>query len=72
MSVAVETLRNNQIHPKVFALVLACVSMTMLFAAFTSAYVVRQAAGNWLEFPLPTYFYISTGIIVLSLSLIHI
>ena len=44
----------------------------MLFAAFTSAYVVRQAAGNWLEFPLPTYFYISTGIIVLSSVFLHI
>ncbi len=71
MSVALETLRNNKIHPKVFALVTACVSMTMLFAAFTSAYVVRQAAGNWLEFPLPTYFYISTGIIILSSVFLH-
>jgi len=71
MSVALETFRNSKIHPKVFALVTACVSMTMLFAAFTSAYVVRQAAGNWLEFPLPTYFYISTGIIVLSSILLH-
>jgi len=71
MNVALENFRNNKIHPKVFALVTGCVSMTMLFAAFTSAYVVRQAAGNWLEFPLPTYFYISTGIIVLSSILLH-
>lgn len=71
MSVALENFRNNRIHPKVFALVAACVSITMMFVAFTSAYIVRQAAGNWLEFPMPTYFYISTAIMVLSSILLH-
>lgn len=62
----------NKIHPKVFTLVTACVSITMMFAAFTSAYVVRQAAGNWLEFPLPNAFYISTGVIVGSSICLHL
>lgn len=43
----------NKIHPQKFALLISCASVVMLFAALTSAYVVRQAAGNWLEFPLP-------------------
>ena len=45
--------------------------MLMLFAAFTSAYIVRQAAGNWLEFRLPDIFYINTGVILLSSAALH-
>jgi len=41
-------------------------SMIMLFAGLTSAYIVRQAEGQWLYFELPTTFYISTAMIVLS------
>ncbi len=65
MSVAIQNYR-NRIHPKKFALWIACASMGMLFAAFSSAYVVRHAAGNWLEFRLPDIFWYSTGIIILS------
>jgi heme/copper-type cytochrome/quinol oxidase subunit 3 len=38
----------------------------MMFAALTSAYLVRKGAGNWLEFHLPSPFYFSTGAIILS------
>ncbi|MCE3279402.1 MAG: cytochrome oxidase subunit [Bacteroidetes bacterium] len=41
-------------------------SMVMLFAAFTSAYVVRQQKGDWLLFEMPQIFYISTAVILLS------
>ena len=44
----------------------AMASMTMLFAGLTSGYVVRQAEGNWLQFEIPTAFYYSTAILVLS------
>lgn len=54
------------IHPLKFALYLGIVSIIMAFAAFSSAYIVRQAAGNWLEFRLPGMFYVSTGVIILS------
>ena len=56
----------KRIHPKKFALWMAIVSMIMFFSAFTSAYIVRKSAGNWLSFPLPVEFYISTIIILLS------
>ena len=56
----------NKIHPKKFALWAACASITMMFGAFTSAYIVRQAAGNWLEFRLPDIFFINTAVIILS------
>ena len=47
-------------------LILGMVSIFMIFAAFTSAYIVRQADANWLTFDMPTPFFISTAIIVLS------
>jgi len=42
------------------------ISMVMLFASLTSAYVVRQQKGDWLQFELPQLFYISTAIIIIS------
>ena len=45
---------------------IACGSILMMFAALTSAYIIRQQAGNWLEFPLPTLFYVSTGVLFVS------
>ncbi|MCB9081151.1 MAG: cytochrome c oxidase subunit 3 [Lewinellaceae bacterium] len=61
----------NRIHPKKFALLVACASMVMMFAGLTSAYLVRQAAGNWLEFTLPNLFYYSTAVIVSSSLALH-
>jgi cytochrome c oxidase subunit 3 len=58
--------KRNRIHPQKFALWAAMASITMMFGAFTSAYIVKQAAGNWLEFSMPVYFYISTVIILMS------
>jgi len=45
---------------------LAIASMVMLFAGLTSAYVVRQAEGNWTYFEIPKPFFISTVIIIIS------
>ena len=42
------------------------ISIVMLFAGLTSAYVVRADNGNWLEFQLPSIAILSTGIIVTS------
>lgn len=53
-------------HPKKFALWLFMVTVVMLFAAWTSAYIVRQSEGNWLEYDLPEVFWITSGIVVLS------
>lgn len=56
----------RSVNPKVFTMWLFIVSILMLFAAFTSAYLVRKAEGNWVEFKLPNLFWISTGILMLS------
>lgn len=58
-------------HPQKFALWLFIVTVVMIFAAFTSAYIVKQAAGNWEYFELPQTFAWSTGIIVLSSITLH-
>ncbi|ARS34193.1 cytochrome c oxidase subunit 3 [Pontibacter actiniarum] len=54
------------IHPLKFSLWLIIISIIMMFAAFTSAYIVRREEGNWLEFDLPSILLVNTIIIVLS------
>lgn len=49
-----------------FALWLALCSMFMIFAGLTSAWLVRRAQDDWLEFTMPSEFYISTVVIILS------
>lgn len=63
--------RRNKIHPQKLALWVALVSLVMMFTALTSAYVVRRAAGNWLEFSIPSIFYINTLVIVASSITLH-
>jgi cytochrome c oxidase subunit 3 len=53
-------------HPKKFAMWLFVASVGMLFASLTSAYIVRQAEGNWLYFDLPVSLYWTSGIILVS------
>jgi cytochrome c oxidase subunit 3 len=47
-------------------LYIGIISIIMLFAGLTSAYVVRADNGNWLVFNLPDIAIISTAIIVTS------
>jgi cytochrome c oxidase subunit 3 len=53
-------------HPKKFGMWLFLASVAMLFMSLTSAYIVRQAEGNWVYFELPTWFYATSVIIVVS------
>ncbi|KAB2918615.1 MAG: cytochrome oxidase subunit III [Bacteroidetes bacterium] len=57
---------NYAVHPKKFSLWVMIVAMIMLFAAFTSAYIVRRAEGNWDIFPLPMQFMYSVVIAILG------
>ena len=52
--------------PMKFILWLFLVSIIMLFASQTSAYLVRRAEGNWLEFEMPVIFWYSTGVLLIS------
>lgn len=63
-----ETLSMN---PKKFMLWLIIVSVVMIFASQTSAYLVRRAEGNWLEFEIPTIFIYSTIVLIASSISMH-
>ena len=45
---------------------ISMISMTMMFAGLTSAYVVSKAREDWVSFELPSAFYISTLFILMS------
>ncbi|MEP6795094.1 MAG: hypothetical protein ABJB16_12255, partial [Saprospiraceae bacterium] len=60
------------VNSTLFALWIAMGSMVMLFGSLTSAYIVRHAAGNWLEFRIPDIFFYSTGVILLSSLILHL
>jgi len=58
-------------HPKKFMLWLFIVSVIMIFAAWTSAYLVRQAEGNWLEFEMPSIFWFNSAVLLVSSITMH-
>src|SRR5688500_10991553 len=58
-------------NPKKFALWLFMVSVIMIFGALTSAYIVRQAEGNWLDFEMPMMFWVTSAIILASSVTMH-
>jgi cytochrome c oxidase subunit 3 len=41
-------------------------TVTMLFAAFTSAYVVRKAGADWRDVPLPAALWLNTALLAAS------
>ena len=69
--VAEEPEETLSMNPKKFILWLFVVSIVMLFAAMTSAYLVRRAEGNWLEFEIPSVFWYSTVVLLLSSISMH-
>src|SRR5438477_142791 len=62
--------RERGINPVKFTLWLFLVTITMMFAAFTSALIVGRpdavANGTWVVFKIPFNFMVSTVIIVSS------
>lgn len=66
MKIVEEPKKPLAMHPKKFAMWLFMASVMMLFASLTSAYIVREAEGNWLYFELPALFYYTTAIIFVS------
>ena len=56
----------KRIHPYKFTLWVGIASIIMMFAGFTSAYIVRRNMANWTMFDLPLIFWYSTAAILLS------
>lgn len=73
MSVAsISPSENQKIHPHKLLMYIAIGSMTMMFAGWISAYMVREGQGRWEDINLPIAFYISTGVILLSSITVHL
>lgn len=53
-------------NPKKFALWLFMATVIMLFAAWTSAYIVKRGDIGWTEIIVPIQFWVNTGIILAS------
>jgi cytochrome c oxidase subunit 3 len=54
-------------------LLFAMISMTMMFAGLTSAFVVSKSRADWLkDFQLPTAFYLSTAAIIGFIITFHL
>lgn len=47
-------------------------TVTMLFAAFTSAYIVRRSGSDWRHIPLPSTLWINTAILAASSAAVEI
>ncbi len=61
----------KKIHPYKFTLWVALGSIVMMFAGFTSAYIVKRNQANWQGYDLPLIFYYSTAVIILSSLTMH-
>jgi cytochrome c oxidase subunit 3 len=58
--------RNQKMHPHKFTLWVAIGSITMMFAGFTSAYIVKSNQAGWQPVQLPKIFFLSTVLIIVS------
>ncbi len=66
-----EPKKTLSMHPKKFALWLFMVSIVMLFAAWTSAYIVKKASGDWQLIEIPQVLWVSSLVIMLSSVSMH-
>ncbi len=58
--------RTQKMHPHKFTLWIAIGSITMMFAGFTSAYIVKSNQAGWDPIQMPKIFYLSTAVIIAS------
>jgi cytochrome c oxidase subunit III len=58
--------QRKKIHPYKFTLWVGIGSMIMMFAGFTSAYIVKREQPGWIGFSMPMIFWYSTAVMLLS------
>ncbi len=64
--------RNNRLHPRKLMMWMAIASMFMVFAGFTSAFLLQKGTRvDWANIPLPLAFWISTIVIIASSYTMH-
>ncbi len=68
MSVAMNSAeqQRKKIHPHKFTLWVGIGSIIMMFAGFTSAYIVKRDQPGWIGFSMPVVFWYSTAVILVS------
>ena len=71
ISIVEEPEETLSMNPRKFILWLFIVSIIMLFAAMTSAYLVRRAEVNWLEYDIPSIFKYSSVVLIASSLTMH-
>ncbi len=64
--IAIMSDQKKRIHPHKFTLWISIGSIVMMFAGLTSAYIVKRNLANWISFDLPSIFYVSTAVIIIS------
>jgi cytochrome c oxidase subunit 3 len=62
----VSTQQRKKIHPHKFTLWVAIGSILMMFAGLTSAFIVKSNQTSWVSLKLPSVFWYSTAVIILS------
>lgn len=63
--------RVRSMNPQKFAMWLFIISVVMIFASLTSAYMVKKGAGNWQYIQMPSLFQVTSVIILLSSVSMH-
>lgn len=58
--------QRKKIHPHKFTLWIAIGSIIMMFAGFTSAYIVKRDQPGWVGFRMPLIFWYSTIVMLVS------
>lgn len=58
--------KSKKIHPHKFTLWVAIASILMMFAGLTSAFIVKSNLVGWRQVNMPTVFWYSTAVILLS------
>lgn len=64
--------QRKKIHPHKFTLWIGIAGMLMMFAGFTSAYIIKRNQAKWVSFDMPVFFWLSTAAIVLSSITIYL
>jgi cytochrome c oxidase subunit III len=65
------TEQRNSVHPQKLMMWIGMASMFMVFAGFTSAFILQKGSSNWASIELPKAFWISTLIVMASSFTMH-
>lgn len=67
-----ENISNRKMHPHKFILWVAIGSISMMFAGFTSAYIVKSNQAGWQPVQMPKIFFLSTVLIIASSGTVYL